>query len=110
MGCYGWGRIQPALSEARLQLLAITATQAEHNSAFQQHAVFSLLVELETADAIQIHDRRSMNGAKQHRVQILLQFRDTPAQQVDPLPYMQSGVVIGSFDPIDLRQPDEGYL
>ncbi len=63
-----------AKAEASLKRLTITPAQPKAGSAFEQHSILSVFIQLTTPHAVKVHYRRAMNAAKHSRVQILLQF------------------------------------
>jgi hypothetical protein len=56
----------PCTSEiqAGLQLLAVAPAQPKSGSIVDQHVEFTILVQLETANAIEFNDNRTVNSAK----------------------------------------------
>jgi hypothetical protein len=73
-------RVPSADTQAILQILAEASTQPQANSGFQNDLVFTVVLELKSTYAIEIHDNRSMNTAKLAGLQIPLKFRQGAAQ------------------------------
>ena len=74
----------------------------------EEHVVVAIGVQLEAAHAIKVDDRRAMDPAKYGRVQLLIEIREAAAQKMGFSTHMQAGIIVGSFDPIDVRRLDEG--
>src|SRR5271168_91381 len=92
---------------AGLQLLPITPAHAQAGSVVEQHVVFPILVQLETANAIQPNDGRTVNPAEDRLIQLLVEFRHATPQKVRLRTNMQAGVVIRCLDPVDLGYFEE---
>ncbi len=92
----------PQFPHARLQILAESAAQAQFLSALENHLVFARAIDLKCAHAAQVDDGRAMDAAKHVRIQVPLQLRHAPAQQVRFRPHVQAHIVIRRFHPIDV--------
>ena len=53
-------------------MLAVTPAQAESRAVLEQHVVFAVLTQLQTSDAIKVHDSRTVDAGKHSRIQFLL--------------------------------------
>lgn len=85
-----------------MQLLSIASAQAESGLVFEEHFVLAVFAEGEAADAIEVDDGGAVDAAEDGWVQVLFELRDAAAQHVRALSYVEAGVVVGCFDPIDL--------
>src|SRR5215469_730398 len=87
-----------AQSHAFLQLLAVTSAQTNTQPGIEENLVFPVFAKLQTADMLEIHDAGAMHAAEQPRIEIC---HATPYQMTLGTD-VQTCVVIGSFNPIDL--------
>src|SRR5271154_2997364 len=94
-------RLQAA--QAGLQLLAVPSAQTKRGSIPEQHIVFAILVEFQTAYAIELNDGRTVNPAEYRLIEVLLKLRHAAPQQVRLRSHVQTGVIIRRLDPIDLQ-------
>jgi hypothetical protein len=53
-----------ASAQPTLQLLAVTPAQPQSGSIFHQHLAFAVRSELQALDAIEVHDGRTVDGAR----------------------------------------------
>jgi hypothetical protein len=65
-----------------LQLFAVASAQPKSRSVVEQHVVFTILVQLETTNAIELNDGRTVNPAKGRLIQLLIEFCHAAAQEV----------------------------
>jgi hypothetical protein len=65
-----------------LQLFAVASAQPKSGSVVEQHVVFTILVQLETTNAIELNDSRTVNSAKDRLIQLLIEFCHAVAQEV----------------------------
>src|SRR5215469_3700183 len=91
-----------AQSHAFLQLLAVTSAQTNAQPVIEENLVFPVFAKLQPADVLEIHDAGAMNAAELLRVEILFEICHAAPHQMAPRTDVQTGVVIGSFNPIDL--------
>ena len=68
--------------QAALQLLAVASAQSKSGSIVEQHVVVTILVKLETTNAIELNDSRTVNPAKDRLIQLLIEFRQAAPQEV----------------------------
>lgn len=66
--------------QAGLHVLAETAAQSQPGPVLQYHLVFTIFLELEAADSIEVYDRGTVNTAKSVRAQLLLEFKQRVSQ------------------------------
>src|SRR5882724_4025213 len=64
--------------------------------------VFAILTEFQAPHALQPDDGRAVNSTKQSRIQLLLEVGHAAAQEMAFRPHVQAGIVVGSFNPVDL--------
>ena len=92
------------------KLLAVAAAEAKPGFVFEEHLVVAVLIKREAADAIEVDDGRSVNAAKTGGVEILLEFGDAATQHVGSRACVQTCVIVGGLDPVDLRDVEEGNV
>src|SRR5215469_17060948 len=91
-----------AQSHAFLQLLAVTSAQTNTQPGIEENLVFPVFAKLQPADVLEIHDAGAMNAAELLRIEILFEICHAAPYQMAPRTDVQTCVVIGSFNPIDL--------
>lgn len=94
-------------SEAGLKLLSVLSAETERRIVVQKDGVVTVFVGAESTDAIEIDDGGAVDAAEQRRVEVLFKVREAATEQVRARADMQCGVVVGSFDPVDLGERDE---
>src|ERR1700722_7972860 len=86
----------------RLQFLSVSSAQPKSDAILQQHLILSILAKLQASHPLQIHNRRPMHSAKDRLIQLLFQFRQTSPQQMASRSYVQTSVIVGRLNPINL--------
>jgi hypothetical protein len=92
-------------------VLAVAPAQPKPGSIEKQDIVFAILVDLETANAIETHDGQTVISAESRLIQLVIKIRHAAAQEVRLCPDMQTGLVIRRLDKtgtLQRRAPSRG--
>ncbi len=98
-----------AQQQTRFQIFAMVLCQCQLSAIAQHDAVIAAKPRLQLADAIQIHDRRAVNAEKLRRIQTGFEFIHRFAHYVGLAATVQADVIVGGFDPIDVRKLDKNH-
>src|SRR5712671_8201906 len=98
----GFQRSTATHGQPSLQLFPVTPAHPEFGSIVESHLVFTILAQLQPLDSIEIDYSRTVNTAKDGLIQLLIEFGKATAQQVCFRFYVQTHVVVRSFNPIDV--------
>ena len=81
-------------------------TPAEPNSGSRakQHIVLTVFVDFYAFDSVEVDNARTVNSAKLILRELSFQFEHAAAQQVGLLSDVQTGVVVGGFNPVNVGQ------
>src|SRR5688572_5197895 len=101
------GRPADLGAESRLEAVAVPAAQLELRAVGQANHVVARAPQIHLLDPVEIHDRRPMNAREAPSVERALECRHRLANQMRPLPRVQSRVVPECLDPVDLAGGDE---
>jgi len=92
-------------------VLAVAPAQPKPGSIEKQDIVFAILVDLETANAIEPRDGQTVISAESRLIQLVIKIRHAAAQEVRLCPDMQTGLVIRRLDKtgtLQRRAPSRG--
>ncbi len=90
-----------------MQLPSIAPTQSQRIPVVELYAVLPVFAQFEAPDPIEIHDSRTMNPAKRRLIKISIQIGHAAADEMRSWSNVQTGIVVRSFNPIDLRDFQE---
>jgi len=98
------------LPETFLKALAESSAQPQSFAGLQDDLVVAFRVELEGANPVEVHDDGAVDADESRSAQIDLELRQGPAKEVLGAADVETGVVAGGLDPVDVRDIDEEYL
>src|SRR5215204_5961359 len=93
--------------ETFLKAPAESSAQPQSFAGLQDDLVVAFRVELEGANPVEVHDDGAMDADESRSAQIDLELRQGPAKEVRGAAHVETGVVAGGLDPVDVRDIDE---
>ena len=89
---------------------AIAPADPNRSPAFEQCLIFAIAIELQRAQTPHVHNHGTVRASEQSRVEVLFQIGQTPANKMRLRTYMQTCIVIGGLNPVDIFESDKEYL
>lgn len=90
-----------------IELFAATRTHRELAVVMENDEVVTMKSRSHLSDAIDVHDRRTVDSQELIRIQLALQNAQPPTKRVPFARDVQADVIPGSLDPIDVGDPQE---
>src|SRR6516165_11360250 len=102
-----WQPLSHRSSQQRLQILPVSTARWQILFVRQSHDELTAVARPHLLDAVHVYDDRPMNANELLSRKFLLDFPHGAPRQVRSLSHMQTHVIRGRFQPVDLRQPQK---